>query len=424
MNRAEPFGGYSVRDRAKRYEKSAARPRREWDETSDAVPIGRRRSGAPSTAPPTEPRRSSTANPYRVRDRMTAESARRAAADAKKAGFDRPESIGRPERVGRSGNTGTAGREPSKATAKQSAAGTRERPFDRQGHSRDNAAPDPSRNSDAIFYGDRAEAARRLAAYREARRRQHLQRLRVGGIAALIACFFVLCAGAVVYKTFYVVTEVTVEGTSLYTAEEILTASGVAEGDNLYSFSSRVAEENVTLHCPYVRTLTVNRFAPDTVAFTVSEDTAVFYVELYGETWALSPTLRVLDPISADTAAAQGLIRLRLPAVNSAVAGRVLLFEDERSMRSIREAVTEILSSQLCPRVTAVDLRSPQILKIVCDGRYVLDFGDMQDVGIKLKIASAVLSDELFKSQVRAKIDLSSTGETSVILDDQIDPNA
>lgn len=399
MNRAEPFGGYSVRDRAKRYEKSAARPRREWDEMADAVPIGRRRSDASSTAPPSaQPRRSSTANPYRVRDRMAEESARRAAADA-----DRTK------------------RTPLGTDAKRASPASRERPFERP---RETAAPDPRRNSDAIFREGRTEDARRLAAYREAKRRKRVQKLRVGGIAALIACLFVLCTFAVVYKVFYVVTEVTVEGTSLYTAEEILVAAGVAEGDNLYSFSSRVAEENVTLHCPYVRTLAVNRFAPDTVAFTVSEDTAVFYVELYGETWALSPSLRVLDPITADDAAAQGLIRLRLPAVNSAVAGRVLLFEDERSTRSIRQAVTDILSSSLQERITTVDLRTPQVLRIVCDGRYVLDFGDMQDVDIKLKIASAVLSDELFKSQVRAEIDLSSTGETSVILDDQIDPNA
>ncbi len=400
MNRAETFGGYSVRDRAKRFEKSTARPRREWDETSDAVPIGRRRSGAPSTAPPSgAPRRSTAANPYRVRDRMAEESARRAAADA-----------------------GRAKRDPPGPTTRQTAGtAARGQPGARP---RDTAAPDLRRNSDAIFHGDRAENARRLAAYRQAKRRQQMQKLRVGGIAALIACLFVLCTFAVVYKVFYVVTEVTVDGTSLYSAGEILAASGVEEGDNLYSFSSRVAEENVTLHCPYVRTLTVNRFAPDTVSFTVSEDTAVFYTELYGETWALSPALRVLDPISAEDAAASGLIRLRLPAVDSAVAGRVVLLEDERSMRSIRETVTEVLSAALRERVTTVDLRTPQVLKLVCDGRYVLDFGDMQDVSIKLKIASAVLSDELFKSQIRARIDLSSTGGTSVILDDQIDPDA
>lgn len=399
MNRAESFGGYSVRERAKRYEKSTARPRREWDETAEAVPIGRRRAGAsPNQLMSTEGRRSSTANPYRVRDRMAEESARHAAADA-----------GRTKRT-------TLGTD-----AKRVSPASRKRPFDRP---RETSAPDPRRNADAIFHEGRPEDARRLAAYREAKRRQRVQKLRVGVIAGLIACLFVLCTFAAVYKVFYVVTEVTVEGTSLYTTEEILAGAGVAKGDNLYSFSSRVAEENVTLHCPYVRTLAVNRFAPDTVAFTVSEDTAVFYVELYGETWALSPSLRVLDPIRVEDAAAAGLIRLRLPAVDSAVAGRVLLFEDERSARSIRETVTEILSATLSERITTVDLRTPQVLKIICDGRYILNFGDMQDVSIKLKIASAVLSDELFKSQVRAEIDLTSTGETSVILDDQIDLDA
>ena len=210
MNRADPFGGYSVRDRAKRYERSAARPRREWDETADAVPIGRRRDGTPSTAPPGDrPRRSSTANPYRVRDRMAEESARRAAADA-----------GRPRRTS------------DKTAEKRASAGTRERPFERP---RATANPDPRRNTDAIFREGKAEDARRIAAYREAKRRQRMQRLRVSGIAAVIACLFVVCTFAVVYKVFYVVTEVTVEGTNLYTAGEILAAPRILSRSALWA---------------------------------------------------------------------------------------------------------------------------------------------------------------------------------------------
>ena len=399
MNEAEIFGTFGVRERARRYEKSASRPRHDSDEGADAVPIRRRRQQTAAEEPAeTVHHRASAANPYRVRDRMAQESARRAASAA-----------------------ADPSRRTSSDTAKRPPPQSRGQP--RTGP-RVTADPDSRRNTDAIFRGDAAGDARRIAEYRQAVRKKYMQRLRVGLSAMLIVCLFAVAAFAVVYKMFYTISDVSVTGTSLYSDEEILAASGISFGDNLYSFSSRVAEENVTLRCPYVQTLSVDRTAPSFVAFTVSEDTAVFYAELYGEMRALSAGLRVLDAVDAETAAERGLIRLRLPAVDTAVAGRILSFENERGTRALREVLAELLASPLRSRITTVDFRSPHALKMVCDARYILDFGDTQEVDIKLKIAEAVLRDRLFQSGVRAKIDLTSTGATSVILDNQLDPDA
>ena len=78
----------------------------------------------------------------------------------------------------------------------------------------------------------------------------------------------------------------------------------------------------------------------------------------------------------------------------------------------------------LSERITSVDLRNPYQVSMVADKRFLLEFGSNTDLGIKMKVASAVLADELFKTDVKAQIDLSVSDSTSVILDNQLDLDA
>lgn len=394
MNSEGAFGGYSVRDRAGRYAKTA--PTHDFDETIDAVPVGRRREKIrmAETADPA-PRRVPGNNPYRVRDRMAKESAKRVVAD---------EAILKKQ---------------TPTLKKAQSAKASPPPLTRQSLS--GAEPDPRYNTDEIFLDETLCEDERVLAYRRAVRQKLMIQVRRISTAVVMMGIFALAAFAIVYKTMYVISDITVEGTSRYTADEIIGASSVSSGDNLYSFSSRIAEENVTFHCPYVRALDVRRSAPSKVTFTVVEDEPRFYADFYGETRALSASLRVLGTVDPSAAAESGLIRLRLPSVESAMAGRILVFENERNSASMRDVLGMVLASDLKSRITTVDLRSMAELKMVCDDRYLLTFGGAEDVQIKLKIANAVMKDNLFYGNIRAEIDLTTTGTTSVVLDNQLD---
>ena len=284
--------------------------------------------------------------------------------------------------------------------------------------------PDPSMNTDEIFISQKERDARKMEAYRLAKRRKLGHQARRAASALLMTCLFVGCALAVVYKLVYVIRDVDVTGAYRYTSEEILSASGVKTGDNLYSFSSRIAENAITLQYPYVQELDVIRKAPSAVTFAITEDTAVFYAEIYGEIRALSPTLRVLDRVTREDIDALGLIRLRMPEIQSAMAGRVIRFREEKYTRQIRDITAKVLASSLRERITTVDLRNPYQVFAVADKRFLLDFGNNADLDIKMKVAAAVLSDDLFKTDIKAQIDLSVSDSTSVILDNQLDLDA
>jgi cell division protein FtsQ len=266
---------------------------------------------------------------------------------------------------------------------------------------------------------DRAERdRRRMEEYYAARSGRLARKLRE--LFILTAAFAVtLCLiSVIVYKFLFVVTEVTVYGDTSIDADSVIAASGVERGDNLYSFSASSASSAVTLRYPIIKSVAVKRTIPNKVAFTVTEDEPVFYCDIFGEQRMLSADLRVMG-VKDDSY--EGLIRLKLPSLEYAVDGREVQYADGKQNRYVAEIISAVMSSSLADRMTMMDLTHSYDITMVCDGKYLLSFGEYEEMDIKIKIAAAVLEDELFSGGNKATVDLSDTSQTSVIIDNQLD---
>jgi len=244
-----------------------------------------------------------------------------------------------------------------------------------------------------------------------------------GVLLFLLASVILLIGLWISYRTFFRVEAVTAAASPHYTAEELIAAAGIPEDARLYSFSSLDIGENIKRACPYVLSVSVKRIMPDRIEITVTEDTAIFYGDIFGETWLFSGSLRVLERSAEKNP--EGYIRLKLPAVEKAVAGQVLVFRDGDMNVYAEELLLTVQEAVLFRRMNWIDLRDKNELVMVCDSLYLLKLGSAEDADIKLRIAETVLKDEVFKGGSRAKIDLSkacsATKETSVILDNELD---
>ena len=141
--------------------------------------------------------------------------------------------------------------------------------------------------------------------------------------------FKLLCAAAVIVAmtvgatVFFRVETVTVTGNQRYTEEEIVAASGIQLGDNLYSLNKVRIDRNLRTTLPYIGNLTINRALPSTIVITVTEWEAVAQVAVPGpeqvaayqeaagenavstaqEPWLISVRGKLLEPAPADSAA-------------------------------------------------------------------------------------------------------------------------
>ena len=114
------------------------------------------------------------------------------------------------------------------------------------------------------------------------------KRKRKRGKGRLGPLFKLLCAGAVAVAltmgatVFFQVETVAVTGNSRYSQEEIIKATGIQTGDNLFHMNKYQIAHQVLQGLPYVEELTIRRALPSTIVITVKEWDAVARVEAPG----------------------------------------------------------------------------------------------------------------------------------------------
>ena len=121
-----------------------------------------------------------------------------------------------------------------------------------------------------------------MASARHNRKRKHGRR-RMGLLFKLL-CGAALAAALTVGATvFFQVETIAVVGSSRYTSEEVIAASGVAVGDNLFRMSKTQVSQRIRQQLPYIGDVSVQRGLPSTLTFTVKEWAAAARVEVYAD---------------------------------------------------------------------------------------------------------------------------------------------
>lgn len=266
---------------------------------------------------------------------------------------------------------------------------------------------------DARRKSDEDAAKRQAIAFKKFSEHRHAL------FTALLVFVVLLLSVFFTYFAFFIISDVDVEGSDLYTADEVVSAAGFELGDNLYSFHAGQAENLILFHCPQIRSAQISRTVPNAVDIALTDDTAVFYADIYGDTAVLSAGLRVLGFTDTESAKADGLTRLVLPAVKESVAGRLLAFTEEKDLRYVRSVLTAVQESPLFTegRVGKVDVSDEHSVKINCDGRYILRLGNEKDSDLKLLMGYKTLKDSAFERGIPATVELSVLGEASVRFD-------
>ena len=136
-----------------------------------------------------------------------------------------------------------------------------------------------------------------------ARRRSYHRKRRQGRFSFLykILIFVTICGAiAVALALFFKVDTITVTGNSRYTANQIIEASGIETGDNMFFLNKYHASERITAALPYVETVRISRQLPDTLVVTVTECTAPAAVSQDGKLWLLSGDGKIVDAKTGD----------------------------------------------------------------------------------------------------------------------------
>ena len=255
---------------------------------------------------------------------------------------------------------------------------------------------------------------------KDAAARQRAREIRHAILTALILTATLALAVMLFYKIVFVVESVDVSGSALYGEEEVAAASGIREGDNLYSFRAGLTEQELTFRLPWLRSAKVTRKGLKSVSVTLTDDTARYWADIWGDTVILSENLKVLavesDPEEGET---DGLVRLILPPVDKSVAGRPLVFTGSRSERYIRNVLSCAAGSDLMKRglLEEIDLAGEYEIRMKAGGLYDLKCAGESDMTAKLRMAYEIMISGQLAEGIPASFDLTAVDPVTVIYD-------
>ena len=151
------------------------------------------------------------------------------------------------------------------------------------------------------------------------------------------------------FSIFLRVSDVQVEGNSFYTAEEIIEASGIERGDNLFFINRSATTSRIYSRLPYIELVDVRRSLPNRVVIAVTESQAIAYVTAESGYWAVDDSCKLLS--QPDMGGLDGLIRVEgLTPIAPAVGQRI--------EAGVEEGPKVTYLSAILKRVAALGLRA------------------------------------------------------------------
>ena len=138
-----------------------------------------------------------------------------------------------------------------------------------------------------------------------ARRRHSNRRRRRGNFGFLykLLSVLVICAAVVMALTlFFRVDTIEVTGTERYTEKDVIEASGIQLGDNLFLLNKYEAARSIAEQLPYIdiEDIRIRRELPDTLLIDVAECGTPLAVIQDGSAWLLSPKGKIVEHGDAD----------------------------------------------------------------------------------------------------------------------------
>lgn len=211
-------------------------------------------------------------------------------------------------------------------------------------------------------------------------------------VAVVVAAIFVM-------SVFFRVSEINVIGNEHYTAEEIINAVDIEDGDNLFFFDRIAAGSRVFAKLPYVEAVSVDRSLPNRVTITITESKAIAYLILGEENWTLDHKCKVLGK------AADGETTNLVPVVGispgTLMIGETMETEDKdlEVVNHLAEVLSQIQDRGIISGVTRLDFSDPDDVLMSYGGKYTVKLGGNSDIEHKFGMFVAVL-DKLMLGDV------------------------
>lgn len=249
--------------------------------------------------------------------------------------------------------------------------------------SRRTAAPPPAASGSRQAAGRTARNSAQARRERARRRRRHLLLFR-------LLCCVLVCAAAVLATTvFFRVSKVEVAGDTRYTAEELIDASGVQTGDNMFFLDSSHIISILQAKYPYLNTVSLHRRLPSTLEIEVSDRVATLSLDTGSGYLLVDSNGKVLDTAAdaaPDTAVVSGTETDKLKVGDTAG-------DKQEKLKTVLDLMNLMTQYEMNTEVRSVDIEKAYDVRVQYTEAYTILLGNMDDLEHKIQFLQAILKE-------------------------------
>lgn len=218
------------------------------------------------------------------------------------------------------------------------------------------------------------------------RRRRHskLKRIAVAIFSILLVLGF---AVALMVTVFFNVTSVKVIGSSIYSSEDIIFASGIVNGDNLLRMSADKIEARIVKNLPYIKEAKIIKSFPDSVGIRVEPVEERYSIVTDSATYIADDNFKVLR---VATQTDNDLTRVRGIKSESFTEGLAVNFADKQQ----RDVFNDILAicSEKGLNITYINIENLVDIVFAIDNKVLVKLGTYSNLAEKMTHLTSVLT--------------------------------
>lgn len=204
--------------------------------------------------------------------------------------------------------------------------------------------------------------------------------------AIIVVIVMIVLANTVLFKC----SEIEVQGNMRYSATEIIGRSGLKSGDNLLHVNVGEAADKIVNSLSYVDKAEVKRSFPTKFIITVDEAERWYALSQDGVKAAISRMGKIIEQGNTD-----GLTVVKGFDAESIETGKWLKSKTE-GKDEIPQIVFDAAEKAGLEKLDEIDMTDRFSVKLSVDGgRVVLELGPATDVESKLRVAAAIIKEEL-----------------------------
>ena len=180
--------------------------------------------------------------------------------------------------------------------------------------------------------------------------------------------FVLICAAIVLFVSFlFRVSTIEVVGSTVYSNDEVVAASGIQVGDSLFFINRSSAVSHILSKLPAVDNASVERVMPNRIRINVTESDSIAYIDVQGQLWSLDHSMRFLEKIGEDAIA--GKIQIKGIQADSPIIGTQVDSDRSEQLSQMMETMT---AYSMLPYVNWIELETDGTAEFDYLGRFTV----------------------------------------------------